>query len=64
MPESVDQQVTSEPQDLVDHDIAWTEHAPEESRAHQESAPNPEIGNWVIGNWKLIESSAITNYIW
>jgi len=24
----------------------------------------PKMGNWVIGNWKLIESTTITNYIW
>ncbi len=23
-----------------------------------------EMGNWAIGNWKLIESTTITNYIW
>ncbi len=23
-----------------------------------------EMGNWVIGDWKLIESTTITNYIW
>jgi len=23
-----------------------------------------EMGDWVIGNWKLIESTTITNYIW
>jgi len=22
------------------------------------------MGNWLIGNWKLIESTTITNYIW
>jgi len=23
-----------------------------------------EMGNWVIGNWKSIESTTITNFIW
>jgi hypothetical protein len=32
--------------------------------AQRQKQQQPEMGNWVIGNWKLIESTTITNYIW
>ncbi len=34
------------------------------SVAQRQKQQQPEMGNWVIGNWKLIESTTITNYIW
>ncbi len=41
----------------------WREQQPGVCQASRRWC-RAEMGNWVIGNWKLIESTTITNYIW
>ena len=48
----------------ADHVHAGRLRGADRGAEHGAAAGGPEMGNWAIGNWKLIESTAITNYIW